>query len=206
MAKILGEIIISGKPRGRGGAGDSVVFIHPDEELPSAVDAKDDTLYVRLEDETLWVRQGTEIAEVPGSFTDSGFTGGSTVYTWLEELASDPVDDAAASYYNTVNGIFRKKEITDVDGIVTLADATIRTDHTDLGILATEPTDTTDQAIYYNSTDDQFRRKNSGALDDSGITQSTFSLLSSANFIGVYNGSAAATAANSDNTVLACVF
>ena len=186
------------KPGGSGGGAVEVV-----EELPDDADAKYNTLYIVEESKEGWFAAAVTVDEVGGSFTDVAFAGGSAVYTWLEELSSDPDNDGAASYYNTDNGVFRKKEISNT---VTLADATIRSDHTDLGVLATEPTDPTDQAIYYNSTDDQFRRKDGGGVDDSRVTSSPFALLSSANYIGIYNGNAAATAANSDNTVLRVYF
>ena len=158
------------------------------EMLLAASESQEDILYI-VNSTDVGSYLGTRtVPEVPASFTDTGFNGGSDIYLWIEEATTDPDNDHAVAYYNTSNEVLRKKEVGSVDGAIATIDATIRSDHTDLGVLTDDPTSEDTQAIYYNSDDSQFRRKNVGALSagTGTITTGAISFATGFPYLGVF--------------------
>ena len=148
-------IILNGKIIGRGGTAiTSLVWV---DDVPDVSVARADTFYVRRSDISFWYLGERVIDEVVASITDIDLVS-RTDLTYLDELASDPDNNAAVSYYNTTNGIFRRKPAGELVGSVTTGTFTLFATGTYIGAFATDPTLTQfTEEFYYNTTDHRFR-------------------------------------------------
>ena len=137
-----------------GGAGGSVRVVAT---VPTTATAQANTLYVRLSDDTEWYLGERQVARVPASITDIDLVARAD-WTWLNELTDDPDNNAAAAYYNTEDGVFRRKPAGELVGSVTTGDFTLFATGTYIGAFATDPTLTEfTEEFYYNTTDHRFR-------------------------------------------------
>ena len=148
-------IILNGKIIGRGGTAiTSLIWV---DDVPDVSVARADTFYVRRSDISFWYLGERVIDEVVASITDIDLVS-RTDLTYLDELASDPDNNAAVSYYNTTNGVFRRKPAGELVGSVTTGTFTLFATGTYIGAFATDPTLTQfTEEFYYNTTDHRFR-------------------------------------------------
>ena len=142
---------ISGGVAG-GGGGVRVVA-----SVPGTSTAQANTLYVRSSDDTEWYLGERQVARVPASITDIDLVA-RVDWTWLNELPDDPDNNAAAAYYNTEDGVFRRKPLGPLSPSITTGTFTLFATGTYIGAFATDPTLTEfTEEFYYNTTDHRFR-------------------------------------------------
>ena len=147
--------LVSGMSSGAlSAAGGSVRVV---DTVPATSAAQENTLYVRKSDDTEWYLGEQSFARVPASITDIDLVARSD-WTWLNELTADPTNDAASAYYNTTNGVFRRKAAGPLSPSITTGAFTLFATGTYIGAFATDPALTlATEEFYYNTTDHRFR-------------------------------------------------